>query len=118
MFRILVVDDDPGIRLLIKRLLRPEACEIIEAADGLQVLAILNRGEPFDVVISDLRMPAMGGIDFLDAMTTHYPQIPVIISSVHDRPEAVDEAIQKGAVHYLPKPFTREQLLDSLYRRP
>jgi CheY-like chemotaxis protein len=116
MFRVLVVDDDPIVPVLISRVLGPRDCEVIGVEDGLEALNLLTQDPHFDLVISDLRMPIMSGIRFLEEMAALHPGTPVIMSSVHTGREQIAEGIQKGIVDFLPKPFTPHQLVDTVHR--
>lgn len=115
MIRVLVVDDDQGLQFLTSRILAKDGCEVVGADDGLDALDLLSRDSHFDLVISDLRMPKMDGIRFLEQMAVRHPGMAVIISSVHSERGQSDEAMRKGAVCYLQKPFTRQQLVDSVH---
>lgn len=76
--RVLLVDDEPLIRKLIAEYLVAAGCEVQTAVDGLDALAKLDAGLP-DLIISDLKMPRMSGLELLDVVHKRFPHIPVIV---------------------------------------
>ncbi|MCS6816515.1 MAG: response regulator [Blastocatellia bacterium] len=82
MAKILIVDDEPNIRLLYATILTEGGHEVVEAEDGHQTLKALE-SEPFDLVILDIRLKAESGLDLLREIAARYPQIPVIICSAY-----------------------------------
>lgn len=110
MARILVVEDDSNMRFLIAKILQRAGYETEEAENGRRALDVLKGASRIDLVISDILMPEMNGLQFLDYAKSKYPDLPIIMLSVHARPDWVEEAIEKGATCYLFKPFTHEQL--------
>jgi CheY-like chemotaxis protein len=112
MTRILVVEDDPNTRYLIKQNLEHETYEVIEAENGVQALNILEGDANIEAILSDVNMEKMNGITLLKHLTQNYPHIPVIMLSAHGRMDWVEQAMGTGAVCYLLKPFTRQQLID------
>lgn len=103
---VLVVDDEPTVRLLARRMLESDGCRVYEAADGLQALAVLADRGPVDVVVADLRMPNMDGRALAACLASQSPRIPILFISGFER-HAGDVAAL-GPV--LPKPFSAEQL--------
>ncbi len=82
MAKILIVDDEPNIRLLYKVVLTEEGHEVVEAENGRQTFEALE-GEPFDLVILDIRLKAESGLDLLQEIVARHPQIPVILCSAY-----------------------------------
>jgi DNA-binding NtrC family response regulator len=82
MAKILIVDDEPNIRLLYTAVLTEEGHEVVEAENGGQTLDALER-EPFDLVILDIRLKAESGLDLLQEIVARHPQIPVILCSAY-----------------------------------
>jgi|DewCreStandDraft_5_1066085.scaffolds.fasta_scaffold00029_140 DNA-binding NtrC family response regulator len=82
MAKILIVDDEPNIRLLYTAVLTEEGHEVVEVEDGRHALDALAR-EPFDLVILDIRLKAESGLDLLQEIVARYPQIPVILCSAY-----------------------------------
>src|ERR1700685_4124874 len=114
--RILVVDDEETIREIVCSMLGAAHFQTRQAANGLEALAILESGDEFDLVLSDLMMAEMDGIALLERAKELYPDMPIVmVTTVHDISVAL-QAIRNGAYDYLPKPFEREQLLATVRR--
>src|SRR5271167_297753 len=114
--RILVVDDEETIREIVCSMLAGAHFHTRQAANGLEALAILDSGDEFDLVLSDLMMAEMDGIALLERAKERYPDVPIVmVTTVHDISVAL-QAIRNGAYDYLPKPFEREQLLNTVRR--
>ena len=107
--RILVVDDEEAIRLALGELLRSEGHDVREAEAGDMALAALD-GAPADLVLADLRMPRMDGMQLLDAVRARFPEtLFVLVTAQGDERTAV-QALKLGAYDYLPKPFDNEEI--------
>ena len=114
--RILVVDDEEAIREIVSSMLASQGYQCLQAASGLEALAILQSGEQFALVLSDLMMAELDGIGLLERTKERYPDMPVVmVTAVHDISVAL-AAIRNGAYDYLLKPFEREQLLATVRR--
>src|SRR5499433_3934818 len=114
--RILVVDDEEAIREIVSSMLHNAGYETRQASSGVEALSVINSGESFDLMLSDLMMPEMDGIALLERAKEKYPDMPVImVTAVHDISVAL-AAIRNGAYDYLLKPFEREQLLAMVRR--
>src|ERR1700746_1931033 len=114
--RILVVDDEDSIREIVSSMLASANYQCRQAASGLEALALLNSGEEFELMLSDLMMAGMDGIGLLEKTKERYPDMPVVmVTAVHDISVAL-AAIRNGAYDYLLKPFEREQLLNTVRR--
>jgi two-component system response regulator GlrR len=113
--RILIVDDDPTLLRLLGILLREEGFEVVAADSGEQALAQLEI-KPADLVLSDLRMGGMDGLELFEAVRKRYPALPVIILTAHGTiPEAVD-ATRRGVFGFIPKPYEHKTLLAEVRR--
>jgi DNA-binding NtrC family response regulator len=108
--RILVIDDEAIVCRNCKRMLADEGYEVETTVSGLEALEILKR-EDFDIVLVDLKMPEIGGMELLEAVRESYPDIEVIIITGYSTVKSAVEAIKKGAFDYVPKPFTSGELL-------
>src|SRR5512133_1676146 len=109
--RILVVDDEEPIREIVTSMLTNAGFQCRQAGSGVEALAILESGEQFELMLSDLMMGEMDGIALLERTKEKYPDMPVVmVTAVHDISVAL-AAIRNGAYDYLLKPFEREQLL-------
>jgi CheY-like chemotaxis protein len=113
MPRVLVVEDEQNIRFLVAIVLQQKGYEVVEAESGPEALAILEQDGKFDAILSDLRMPKMDALMYIEALKREVPRIPVIIMSAHTTSAWAKEALKQG-VACLPKPFTRQQLVDIL----
>lgn len=115
MARILIVDDDPALLRLLSLRLRQEGHEPVEAASGEQALARLDQGLP-QLLITDLRMAGMDGLQLFDAVHRRLPLLPVLMLTAHGTiPDAV-EALRRGVFGYLPKPFEAQDLMAEVER--
>lgn len=114
MAEILIVDDDELIRETLCELLSSNySCETAETA----VVALTKlAGEHFDVVVTDISMPGLTGLELLERVLTHYPQTPVIIVSGNGDEEQAQELIAMGAFDSLLKPFRLEVVEESVKR--
>ena len=114
--RILVVDDEDSIREIVSSMLASANYQCRQAASGLEALALLDSGEEFELMLSDLMMAGLDGIGLLEKTKERYPDMPVVmVTAVHDISVALT-AIRNGAYDYLLKPFEREQLLNTVRR--
>ncbi|MGB9073036.1 MAG: HD domain-containing phosphohydrolase [Terriglobales bacterium] len=114
--RILVVDDEEAIREIVSSMLTAAQFQARQAGSGLEALRLLESGEEFDLVLSDLMMAEMDGIALLERAKEKFPDLPVVmVTAVHDISIAL-QAIRNGAYDYLLKPFEREQLLATVRR--
>ena len=114
--RILVVDDEETIREIVSSMLAGAHFQTRQAASGVEAMSLLESGEEFDLVLSDLMMAEMDGIALLERAKEKYPDVPVVmVTAVHDIQVAL-QALRNGAYDYLLKPFEREQLLATVRR--
>jgi putative nucleotidyltransferase with HDIG domain len=114
--RILVVDDEDSIRDIVSSMLSFANYQCRQAASGREALALLDSGEEFELMLSDLMMAELDGIGLLERTKEKYPDMPVVmVTAVHDISVAL-RAIRNGAYDYLLKPFEREQLLNTVRR--
>src|SRR5271170_3294109 len=114
--RILVVDDEEAIREIVCAILAAAGYTWKQASSGMEALALLNSGEVFELMLSDLMMADLDGIGLLERTKEKFPDMPVVmVTAVHDISVAL-AAIRNGAYDYLLKPFEREQLLATVRR--
>ena len=110
MSKLLVIDDDRSLREMMDMMLRNAGHQVVLAADGLQGLkAALT--EQFDVIISDIKMPGLSGVEVLKGLRSEGNQTPVILVSAFATPATAVEAIQEEAFDFIPKPFNPRDLL-------
>jgi two-component system, NtrC family, response regulator AtoC len=107
--KILVVDDELNMRLVLEAMLKKEGYEVATAADGLEALQVLKE-EKIAAVATDLRMPRLNGMGLLDRIMRDDPALPVIILTAHGTVANAVDALKKGAFDYLTKPFEQDEL--------
>ncbi|EAP95593.1 nitrogen regulation protein NR(I) [Vibrio splendidus] len=110
-----VVDDDSSIRWVVEKTLSSADIKCETFADAESVLLALERETP-DVLVSDIRMPGIDGIELLHQVHQRSPDLPVIIMTAHSDLDAAVNAYQKGAFEYLPKPFDIDETLTLVER--
>jgi two-component system, chemotaxis family, chemotaxis protein CheY len=112
MSHILIVDDSPTIRRMVKASLAPIDAEFIEAASGLEAIERLALG-PIQLMVLDLNMPDMHGLEVLGFVRANqkFQQLPVLVLTTRNEPESRAAAMQAGATGYMTKPFTAQALL-------
>lgn len=110
--RILVVDDEKNIRLTVTRALEPLSGRVDTALNGEEALAKLEEA-PFDIVFLDLKMPGTDGMEVLRRIEAEWPRTRAIIITAHGTVESAVEALKLGAVDYLQKPFSPDEILDA-----
>src|SRR6187399_3302545 len=110
MARILVIDDDPGVRESMARMLGGAGYSVVVAGSGDEGFA-LARGGAFDVILSDMRMPGLSGIDVLRKLRENRVDSVFMIMTGFGTIDTAVEAMQLGAVDFVQKPFFRDELL-------
>ncbi len=115
MTRILICDDQDVVREGLQAILRAAAgLEVVgTASDGAEALELIPSTRP-DVVLMDLKMPGMNGIQATREICTHYPAVRVLVLTTYDADEWVFDAIRSGAAGYLLKDTPREQLIEAI----
>lgn len=117
--RILAIDDDPMILHILISILSSEGHEVIGAEHGEAALAFLERDEKpikLDLIISDVMMPGITGLEFLQKVKSNpeTSRIPFVLLTAENKSEDIMQGYTYGADYYIPKPFTRQQLLYGL----
>jgi two-component system cell cycle response regulator len=115
--KILSVDDSKTIRMLLARLFRPFDCQLFEAGDGEEGLAVTRREKP-NLIVLDYNMPVMDGVTMLRAMREdeEIKRTPVIMLTAEASPEIISTVARLGVRDYITKPFDAEKLLDKVTR--
>jgi len=113
--RILVVDDESVIRQAVQRILEHEGYKVVTANSGHAALELVQ-SENFNLVISDLKMPGMSGMEVLKSIKILQPNVPVIIITGYATVETAVDAIKNGAFDYLAKPFNPAQVKELVNR--
>jgi len=117
MTRILAVDDSPSMREMVRIALDSAGFEVAQAVDGQQALA-LARQSCFDLVLSDVNMPEMNGIELIRALRaeTAYRHTPILMLTTEASPERKREGKEAGATGWIVKPFDPAQLVATMQR--
>jgi two-component system nitrogen regulation response regulator GlnG len=102
--RIWVIDDDNSIRWVLEKALEKAGIDVVSFDSGSKALQTLEKEEPA-VIISDIRMPGIDGLELLEKIGNTYPKLPVIIMTAHSDLDSAVSAYKGGAFEYLPKPF-------------
>ena len=113
--RVLFVDDEENIRKAIRRMFRKQGWDMEFAASGAEALEKFDQGPPFDVVVSDQRMPGMTGVELLKQLRKHHPKTVRMILSAYTDAETVIDAINEGYVYkFLTKSCTDTVLREAV----
>jgi len=113
--RVWVVDDDRSIRWVLERALERADMEVRVFGNARDALSALETDRP-DVIVSDIRMPGMDGLELLDAIRRREPNLPVLIMTAHSDLDSTVSAFHGGAFEYLPKPFDVHEAVDQVRR--
>ena len=114
---VLVVDDEPDIRKIVRMTLEKLNYYVIEAKDGQQAITLLNEGEHpmvIDVIITDIRMPNINGVEAIDYFQREYSSIPLIVLTGFPDLDLAMQLMKRGVTDYLVKPVEREKLLTAV----
>ena len=109
--RILVVDDEPGLRQTLTRILGAEGHSTLTASDGQEALARLEEEDDVDLVLCDLRMPKMSGLELIEKYNAKGGRALVVAMSAYGDSDTAIAAMQKGAYDYVPKPFRADEVV-------
>jgi DNA-binding NtrC family response regulator len=107
---MLIVDDEITIRKGMSRVMENRGYQVVGSESGYSAIEMLQK-EPFDIVITDLKMPGMDGIEVLKAIKTLQPDVPVIVITGYATVDTAVEAMKHGAYDYISKPFTPDQMI-------
>jgi two-component system, cell cycle sensor histidine kinase and response regulator CckA len=108
---VLVVDDDRGVRRLTARMLRLEGYKVIEAASGEEALSLLDTDPDVDVMVTDIVMPAMHGLELADLALARIPKLRVVLMTGHAPELTAQLEVRNAKFPLLLKPFSAQQLL-------
>ena len=116
--RVLLADDHAVVREGYRRLLElsPEVAVVGECADGEAVGAVLGAGSEVDVLVLDLSMPGRGGLAVLRDVRAAWPQVQVLVFTMHDSPTMVAQALSAGAAGFVTKSSAPQELIDAVHR--
>lgn len=122
--RVLIVDDDEDIRNLMAHFLNDHEVQCFFAEDAIKGLEVLRDEESFDMLISDIMMPEMNGMEFIQHVNGFYPNLPIVVCSSGgdsqsdglSASELMELALERGAVRALNKPFTKAKLIETVFQ--
>ena len=117
--RVLVVDDEPAIRKVVRTMLEKAGYDVLEADNGETAIDTINTGENrlmLDAVICDIRMPRINGLDALAYFRHAYPHVPLIVLTGYPDTEMATSCMREGVVDYLVKPVDGERLKTAIVK--
>jgi two-component system chemotaxis response regulator CheY len=117
--RVLVVDDEPDIRKVVRMTLQKAGYEVLEAENGEKAIEVINSGENrllLDVVICDIRMPKINGAEAIAYFRSNYPRVPLIVLTGFPDTDMATSFLRQGVVDYLVKPVEGEKLRSAVAR--
>ncbi len=112
---IWIIDDDPSIRWVLEKALKSDGLIVTSFDNASAALDQLESSQP-DTIVTDIRMPGMNGLDFLNVLNQQHPEIPAIIMTAHSDLDSAVSAYQGGAFEYLPKPFDIDEAVALVNR--
>jgi CheY-like chemotaxis protein len=113
MNKILVVDDNENIRVILKQMLEDGGYIVTAAKGGEEALDLLRVGH-FDLIITDINMPGMTGFEFLEKSKRAYPKIPVIFITAYKKDKTLVGSVKVGLSDYIEKPFKIDDVLRTI----
>jgi DNA-binding NtrC family response regulator len=117
--RVLIVDDEPDIRKVVRMTLQKAGYDVLEAENGEKAIEVINSGENrllLDVIICDIRMPKVNGIEAIAYFRQNYPRVPLIVLTGFPDTDMATSLLRQGVVDYLVKPVEGEKLKASVAR--
>ena len=111
--RVMIVDDEPDIRKVVRMTLQKAGYDVVEAEDGQKAIEVINTGENrlmLDVIICDIRMPKINGVEAITYFRKEYPRVPLIVLTGFPDTEMATSFLRDGVVDYLVKPVEGEKL--------
>jgi len=115
--RILIIEDDPDIRDVLKLQLEQGGHQVIEAKDGEEGIDLMKKGSNLlqvGLIITDIRMPKVNGVEAIDYIKANAPSIPIMVITGYPETELAVSLLQKGVKDYLVKPVEKEVLLSKV----
>lgn len=114
--RILVVDDEPNMLRLLKTILTDRTGYEVDTTNNPLEVSRMLQEKAYDLVISDLKMPLVDGIDLIEIIRKIDAKLPIVIITAYGTLETAEEAVQKGAYDFITKPFRKEAILITVKR--
>ena len=115
--RVMVVDDEPDIRKVVRMTLQKAGYDVLEAEDGEKAIEVINTGENrlmLDVIICDIRMPKINGVEAIEYLRKEYPNVQLIVLTGFPDMDMASSFLRQVVVDYLVKPVSGEKLRDSV----
>jgi len=115
--RVMIVDDEPDIRKVVRMTLQKAGYDVLEAEDGEKAIEVINTGENrlmLDVIICDIRMPKINGVEAIAYFRKEYPRVPVVVLTGFPDVNMATSFLNDGVVDYLVKPVEGEKLKASV----
>ena len=115
--RVLVVDDEPDVRKVVRMTLQKAGYDVIEAEDGEKAIQEINKDENpliLDVIICDIRMPKINGVEAINYFQQQWPRVPLIVLTGFPDMDMATGFLKKGIVDYLVKPVEKEKLIGAV----
>ncbi len=115
--RVLIADDEASLRKVLAAALKKEGCDVVTVKNGEEALEVLeastapDTGEPFSLVISDVRMPGIDGMTLLSRIKKRYKDLPVVMLTAHGTVDLAVQALKQGAFDFVTKPYERDELI-------
>lgn len=111
--RILIVDDQKGVRRLLEELFKNEGWEVGSAGDGLEAIEKVEQTQPH-LILMDVKMPNMNGLDATQTILQHHPDVPIIMMTAYGEIEVAKKALEAGVKRCISKPFDIMVLKDMI----
>ena len=108
--QVLIVDDEPNMRRVLAALVEREPCDVLQAGDGVEALQVFE-DNLVHVIVADLRMPNMDGLELLKKVVAREPNLPFVVLTAHGTVDTAVEAMKLGAFDFITKPFEKDELL-------
>jgi len=117
MIRLVIADDHAIVRSGLKQIfaLMPEVSVVCEASNGAEVLEYVRQA-PFDLLLLDLNMPGISGVDLIERVKAHRPGLPILVLSMHNEPQVVSRVLKAGATGYITKDCEPGILLAAIHK--
>lgn len=115
--RVLVVDDEPSVRTVIRMILEKAGYDVLEAEDGEKAVEVINTGENrlvVDAVICDIRMPKINGVEAIAYFQREYPHVSIIVLTAYPETDMAVSFMRNGVADYLVKPIEAEELKEGV----
>jgi CheY-like chemotaxis protein len=109
MGKLMIVDDNEGVRHLVSRWLERAGFSVSQAKDGAEALDLIKKDPP-DIILADIRMPKINGLELARMVKRDLPETKVVLMTAYSSPQTIAQAKREGVDDYLEKPFTQDQV--------